>query len=84
MALNIKDERTDRLARALAAETGETLTHAVATALAERLERIRGSRSAPDLAEEIMQIGRRVAAMPVLDDRTPEQIIGYDDRGLPA
>lgn len=84
MALNIKDEETDRLARALAAETGESLTKAVATALAERLERIRGSRSSPDLAEEIMAIGRRVAAMPVLDDRSPEQILGYDDSGLPA
>lgn len=84
MALNIKDDETDRLARALAAETGETLTKAIATALAERLERIRGSRSSPDLAEEITAIGRRVAAMPVVDDRTPDQLLGYDNSGLPA
>jgi len=84
MTLNIKDDRTDRLVRALASETGESLTEAVANAAAERLERIRGSRSAPDLAGEIVSIGKRVAAMPVLDDRTPDQILGFDSDGLPT
>jgi antitoxin VapB len=41
MALSLKDPETDRLARALAALTGETLTEAIRKALAERLERER-------------------------------------------
>ena len=27
--------------------------------------------------------GERVAALPVLDPRTPEEILDYDERGLP-
>jgi antitoxin VapB len=45
MALSIKTEKADRLARELAAVTGETLTLAVETALAERLARERERRS---------------------------------------
>ena len=39
MTLSLKDPDTDRLARALAALTGETLTEAIRKALAGRLER---------------------------------------------
>ncbi len=41
MALSLKDKETDRLAREVAALTGETLTEAIRRALAERLERER-------------------------------------------
>ena len=40
MALNIKDPDTDRLARELAALTGESITTAARRALEERLERV--------------------------------------------
>jgi antitoxin VapB len=36
MALNIKDERTDHLARELARLTGQSITEAVAQALEEK------------------------------------------------
>ena len=58
MPISIKDPETDRLARALAAATGESLTEAIRRALQDRLER-------------------------VLDARSPDQILGYDDLGLP-
>ena len=47
MALSLKDKETDRLARAVAALTDETLTDAIRKALAERLERerLRGGRN---------------------------------------
>lgn len=32
----------------------------------------------------IAEIQARVAALPVLDDRSQEEIIGYDDVGLPS
>jgi antitoxin VapB len=41
MALSIKTEQADRLARQLASLTGESMTEAVTRSLAERLDRVR-------------------------------------------
>ena len=84
MAFNIKDPEADRLARKLPAATGESLTHTVVTALRERLERLATGRKGRSLADELDEIAKRYAALPVLDPRPPEQILGYDDRGLPS
>jgi antitoxin VapB len=84
MALNIKDPETDRLARDLAASTGESLTTAVTVALRERLERVQGAIGATSLAEELTRIAQRAAALPVLDDRPDDAILGYDEHGLPT
>lgn len=84
MALSIKDPEADRLARELAARTGETLTEVVVVALRERLVRERGRVQNTSLSDDLAAIRRRCAALPLADPRTAEQIIGYDDRGLPA
>jgi len=84
MPLSIKDPQTDRLARDLANATGESLTTAVATALRERLERVRGLVGAADLAGALTTIAVRCAALPVLDDRPEAEILGYDEHGLPS
>ena len=86
MALSIRDPETERLARELAALTGETITHAIRTAIAKRLERERCERHAEidRKIRAIEEIQRRVAALPVLDDRSPEEILGYDEHGLPT
>lgn len=83
MALSIKDPEADRLARELARRTGETLTEAVVRSLRERLERQRARPRRPGLADELRRIGERVAALPVLDPRPADEILDYDDRGLP-
>lgn len=83
MALSIKHPEADRLARELAKSTGEGLTEAVIKALRERLARQRGRKAGRRLSEELRAIGERCAALPVLDERTPEEILDYDDRGLP-
>jgi antitoxin VapB len=81
MALNLKSEEADRLARELAGVTGETLTEAIVVALRERLERQRPEgRRALRLQRLVAEIG----AFPVIDDRTADEILRYDDRGLPA
>ncbi len=72
----------DRLARELAHATGESITTAVAIALSERLERLRGLPRGRDLAGELNAIALRCAALPVLDDRPEEEILGYDQDGL--
>ena len=82
MALNIKNPEADRLARELAARTGETITQTVITALRERLER-QGAKSPLSLKDEIMAISRRCAALPNRDRRSADEIIGYDEHGLP-
>jgi antitoxin VapB len=84
MALSIKHPEADRLARELAEATGEGITEAVIKALRERLDRQRKRRPrGRRLSEELRAIGERVAAMPVLDPRSPEEILDYDERGLP-
>lgn len=83
MALSLKDKETDRLAREVAALTGETLTDAVRTALAERLDRERLRRGgATRLAGRLMEIGAHCAALPDFDTRSPEEIVGYDETGM--
>lgn len=83
MPLSIKHPEADRLARELAATTGESLTEAVLQALRERLTRERGRRWTPHLRDELRAIRQRCAKLPVLDTRSPEKILGYDDTGVP-
>jgi antitoxin VapB len=83
MALNIRNPETERLAEALAKLTGETKTEAVTRALRDRLARLRRERAQRRLADELDEIARHCAGLPVLDSRTPDEILGYDERGLP-
>ena len=84
MPLSIKDPKADKLARELAQRTGESITQAVITALRERLVREQRKDEAIDsLVDEVMDIGRHCAALPLLDARSPDEIIGYDEHGLP-
>jgi len=84
MALNIKDPTADRLARELAAETGETITAAITVALRERLDRVAGGVPSEEKRKRIDAIVRRSLSRPVLDDRSPDEILGYDEHGLPT
>ena len=83
MALNIRNEETERLAAALAKLTGESKTAAVTRALRDRLARVRGERAQRRLADDLDDIGLHCARLPIRDGRTAEEILGYDDHGLP-
>lgn len=83
MALNIRNPETEKLAAAVAKLTGETKTEAVTKALRDRLVRLRRERSRTRLADELDAIGQHCASLPVLDSRSADEIIGYDDRGVP-
>jgi len=80
-SLSVKDPEAHRLARAIAQETGESLTRAVTEALRERYERLH--KDDPDgLAADIRAIADRAAAhikRPYLDHA--EYL--YDEHGLP-
>jgi antitoxin VapB len=86
MPPSIRDPETDRLARELARLTGVTMTEAIRTALRERSARERSRRrtDAEGLAGKLLAIGRRCARLPVQDDRPDEEILGYEEFGLPS
>jgi antitoxin VapB len=84
MALNIKDDETDRLARELAQATGESITVAAKRAIEERLARVRArasARAAEVTLDEIILRGRERATF---DSRSADDILGYDADGLPT
>lgn len=84
MALSIKDRETELLARRLAERTGETITMATKRALEERLRRTGSDARKAALLEDMETMRRRLSALPVLDDRTPDEIVGYDENGVPG
>ena len=81
MALSIKSDEADRLARELAQMTGESITEAVTKAIDERLRRER--RSADDVARRLRTLSQEAGRLPLLDDRPEDELLGYDDDGLP-
>ncbi|HSN88586.1 MAG TPA: type II toxin-antitoxin system VapB family antitoxin [Thermoanaerobaculia bacterium] len=83
MALNIRNPEAEKLAETLAKLTGETKTEAVTQALRDRLARLRRERTQRRLADELDEIALRCSRLPVLDPRTPDEILGYDEHGLP-
>ena len=83
MALNIRNPEAERLADAVVRLTGESKTEAVTRALRDRLARLRRERSGRSLADELDEIARHCATLPVRDSRSADEILGYDDRGLP-
>ena len=83
MHLNIKNDEAHKLATELAALTGESLTSAVTLALRERLARERRRHGADRIADRLMKIGSRFAALPDTG-RSADEILGYDEHGLPT
>ena len=70
MPISIKDPETDRLARALAAATGESLTEAIRRALKERLDR-EAHRARKGIGVKIRRIQERLARLPAFGRRDP-------------
>ncbi|HEX4321105.1 MAG TPA: type II toxin-antitoxin system VapB family antitoxin [Acidobacteriaceae bacterium] len=81
MALHIQDPETDQLARQLSAATGETITQAIKTALRERLDTIAPPVNEEEYIARIEKISDWLTNLPVLDSRTPDEIIGYNEHG---
>ena len=83
MAPNIRNEEAERLAEALAKLAGETKTEAVTRALRDRLDRMRRERAGRPLADELDEIAKHCSQLPVRDARNPDEILGYDEHGVP-
>ena len=59
------------------------LTRTIRKALEERLERLKVERNKQMALTQLEDILRRVDQLPIQDARTPDEILGYDDQGLP-
>ena len=85
MPITIKREETVRLARTLKQQTGQPMARVIHEALEEHMQRLgrAGSGQERQLAE-MREISRRIAQLPDRDMRTADEIIGYDENGLPS
>ena len=86
MALSIKDPETDRLARAVAARAGETMTEAIRRSLELRLEEMERFERRSSVANLIAlrAISDRGRKRPDLHDLTEDEILGYGPDGYPV
>jgi antitoxin VapB len=85
VALNIKNPETERLARELARRRKQGITEVLTDVLRKEVERERKKPSRQDFGafkRGIDEIVARVSRLPVLDDRTDDEILGYNEQGL--
>ncbi len=86
MPLNIKNDEAHQLARELAELTGESITGAVTRALRDAVAkaRVRRRSSVERMLAEVDEITAHFASLPILDNRSPDEILGYDEHGMPS
>lgn len=85
MTLEIDHPQLNELLKELTKFTGETEPQAIVKSLQERLEREKSKHKTQDsIKSELLRIGQECAALPVLDSRSPEEILGYDIVGVPT
>jgi antitoxin VapB len=85
--MNIQDPQAHRMAQELAELTGQSLTDAVKMALQQTLAKFKASKTAPQsrpLVDRLNEIALRCAALPDYDNRSADEILGYDEHGLPS
>lgn len=94
--ITINDPDLEAMLRVIQEETGDSATTVVRRALARALEvqptagrparMHRGPLTEAEVAVRraaILKIQAAVAELPVLDNRSADEIIGYDEHGLP-
>jgi antitoxin VapB len=77
--LYIKNPAAHRLAEKVSKKMGVTLTEAVIRSLEDKLR----DTPRPIDWKKVDAITRKLAALPVLDSRTADEILGYDEFGIP-
>lgn len=77
--LYIKNPAAHRLARQISQTTGVTLSDAVIGALEDKVRKLRR----PLDYAKLDAIRAQVAALPVVDARSADEILDYDELGLP-
>jgi antitoxin VapB len=82
MAIHIRNPAVDSLLSELVGLTGESKTDAILNAVNDRLMAIRRQRQPVSVIQQLSEIAARCAQLPTLDDRTDDEILGYDEQGL--
>jgi antitoxin VapB len=77
--LYVKNPAAHRLAEQVSKRLGVTLTDAVISALEDKLQRT----ARPLDRAKIDALCARMDALPDIDTRTPDEILGYDEFGIP-
>jgi antitoxin VapB len=82
--LNIKDPEVRELARQLAERTGQTMTDAVKQALRQQLRQAERQHGGGEhVIQRVLARARETAKLPILDPRSDDEIVGYDENGVP-
>ena len=85
MGLSIKNEEVERLARELAGRRKISITEAIRQSLEREVKRETAvSKSGGSMYREILAIARESAALPTNYDLTEDEILGYDEHGIPT
>ena len=82
MALSIRNPYAEQLARQVSSITKENITQTIIKALENRLENLKGKKTILDVEQQILSISQRCSALPDLDNRTDDEIMGYDESGV--
>jgi antitoxin VapB len=84
MPISIKNEETEQLARNVADLMGKSLTDAIRISLKEQRERLIRQRPGRSLRDELKSIATRCSELPVTGSLTDDEILGYDEFGIPS
>ncbi len=92
--ITIDDPETERLARELAARDGESVERVIRKAVQAQAATLTATaegiptEAPPEVQARrmaaIARIQQEIAALPVLDPRSADEILGYDENGLPS
>ena len=89
--ITIDDPETERLVRELADRRGESVGAVVRSAVLAQAPAPMPPAPAPTTPEEqarrhaiLVEIQERMGRLPVLDTRSADEIIGYDEDGIPT
>jgi antitoxin VapB len=85
MGLSIKNDETEAKIRKLANARKMSMTAVVTLAIDNELAKEPKPKKDPEkVMAAIRRIQAEVAKLPILDHRTPDEILGYDENGLPT
>ena len=82
--LNIKNAEAYALATEIAQLQSESLTDAVLRALRREAALARKLKDRDAYIKRLLEHGERYMALAERDTRTPDEILGYDENGLPT
>lgn len=84
MSVNIKNREVEALLAEIKAATGKGTSRILLELLRKEAASLRNRRSVEERRRKIDEISRRYSARLTGRQETPEEIIGYDEDGLPV